>query len=70
MRTQPNSLILEERKRLNEINKSRKYSFNETIDDDGHLHIDCGYEQYAEELGLIALEEHFKNLASLKNIKQ
>lgn len=70
MKTLPKSLILEERKWLNEINNSGKYSFSETIDDDGNLHIDWGYEQYAEELGLIVLEEHLKKLASLKNIKQ
>lgn len=69
MKTLTNSLILEERKRLNEINKSGKYSFNETIDDDGNLHIDCSYEQYAEELGLIPLEEHLKNLGNIEHEK-
>ena len=51
---------LKEQQLLDEINSSGKYSFNQTIDDNGDIHVDCDAETLIKEMGLIPAEEAFK----------
>lgn len=53
-------VLLKEQQLLNEINASGKYSFNQTIDDNGDIHVDCDAETLIKEMGLIPSEEVFK----------
>lgn len=55
-------VLLEEQKRLDEINASGKYSFNQTIDENGEIHVNCDAETYIKEMGYIPLEEHIRRL--------
>lgn len=58
-------VLLEEQKKLDEINRSGKYSFTQTMDDNGHIHVDCDAETFIKEMGLITLEEAFKRYGEI-----
>lgn len=60
MRKLDKKVLSEEQKRLDEINRSRKYSFKQTIDEYGHIHVDCDAETLIREIGGITKEEAFK----------
>lgn len=53
-------VLLKEQQILNEINSSGKYSFIQTIDDNGDIHVDCDAETLIKEMGFIPAEEAFK----------
>ena len=65
MRKLDKKVLLEEQKILDEINRSGKYSFKQTIDEYGHIHVDCDAETFIREMGLITLDEHFKRLGEI-----
>ena len=67
MKTFTSKMRLDEQKRLDEINASGRYSFNQTIDNNGHIHVDCDLDTYVRELGLISMEEHIKRLNQIEN---
>lgn len=58
-------VLLDGQKKLDEINRSGKYSFNQTIDENGHIHVDCDAETFIKETGLITLDEHIKRLGDI-----
>ena len=58
-------VLLEEQLKLDEINRSGKYSFNQRIDDNGDIHVDCDVETFIRETGLITLDVHFKRLGEI-----
>ena len=60
-------VLLEEQKRLDEMNASGKYSFNQTIDENGEIHVNCDAETYINEMGYIPLEEHIRRLNEIAN---
>ena len=60
MRKLDKKVLLEEQRKLDEINRSGKYSFKQTIDEYGNIHIDCDAETFIKETGGITLDEAFK----------
>ena len=61
-------VLLKEQQLLDEINSSGKYSFNQTIDDNGDIHVDCDAESLIKEMGFIPAEEAFKRFNEKVNI--
>ena len=61
------SEIRERQKRLDEINSSGKYSFKQTVDEYGIIHVDCDADTLIQEMGYITLEEHIKKLNDIEN---
>lgn len=62
MRKLDKKVLLEEQRKLDEFNRSGKFSFTQTIDEYGHIHVDCDAETFIREMGLRTLNEHFKRL--------
>lgn len=61
------SEIRERQKRLDEINSSGKYSFKQTVDEYGIIHVDCDAETFIQEMGDITLEEFIRRLDDIEN---
>ena len=54
----------EAQKRLDRINRSGRYSFKQTIDARGCIHVDCDLETFVREMNLISAEDMMKKLYS------
>lgn len=54
-------VLLKEQQLLDEINSSGKYSFNQTIDENGDIHVDCDAETLIKEMGFIPLKKLLNN---------
>ena len=61
MRKLDKKVLLEEQRRLDKINRSGKYSFTQTIDEYGYIHVDCDAETFIREMGGITVEKAFKH---------
>ena len=54
--------IKEQQKLLDEMNRSGKFSFNQTVDEYGIIQVDCDPETVIQEMGLITIEESNKRI--------
>ena len=54
--------IMKLQNKMDEEKRRNNYSFNLTVDEFGHIHVDCDSETFIRETGLIPLEEHIRRL--------